>query len=61
MISIEEILNPVDEVVGNIVEDVEELVLQVYNQQAVELDDEDEIQGLDYGINWFKKGRRILI
>jgi hypothetical protein len=41
MLSIEDLLNPVDEVVGNSVEDAEELVLQAYNT-AVEVEVESE-------------------
>jgi hypothetical protein len=42
VVSIDDLWNPSDEVVGNTVDDAEELVLQAYNKQEVEVESEGE-------------------
>jgi hypothetical protein len=42
VISLEDLLNPIDEIVGNEVEDVEELIVQVYNNLKINVEAESE-------------------
>ena len=42
VISLEDLLNPIDEIVGNEVEDVEELIVQAYNNLKINVEAESE-------------------
>jgi hypothetical protein len=42
VISLEDLLNPIDEIVGNEVEDVEELIVQAYNNLKIDVEVESE-------------------